>query len=182
MAFNSARTRQAEVEQELHAWRMLQETLLEAQREESVHLGRILAEPLTEQIRALTGSRYQGVSLSTELETEGVIAAGAPRAWARLSVGTREQLATLFRLALARQVGSLVVLDDQLVQSDRQRMAWFSTLLREVGRTIQVVVFTCREADYVEDAYLPPKGASHSDHPAEMLRSIDLVTQVVRAG
>ena len=148
------------------------QTLLEAQREESVHLGRLLAEPLAEQLKALTGSRYQGVSVSTELETEGVIAAGAPRAWAQLSVGTREQLATLCRLALARQVGSLVVLDDQLVQSDRQRMAWFSTLLREVGQTIQVVVFTCRERDYVD------ADAAGGD----ALRAVDLTAHVTRAG
>ncbi len=179
-ALEAARLRHSSLEQEYVAWQLLRDTLLEAQREESTHLGRTLGEPVAAQFRTLTGGRYDGLNLGTNLETEGVVVAGAQHETDHLSVGTREQLATLFRLALAKQVGSLVVLDDQLVQSDRQRMSWFSTLLREVGRSIQVLVFTCREQDYVPEEYLPTD-TPYRDVPELGLRAIDLNRAVKRA-
>src|SRR5207247_5766540 len=47
----------------------------------------------------------------------------------QLSVGTREQLATLLRLAIAGYLHTAVVLDDQLVHSDSERLGWFSERL-----------------------------------------------------
>jgi len=40
------------------------------------------------------------------------------------------QLSTIFRLSLAEQLQSAVMLDDQLTQSDAQRMAWLRDLIR----------------------------------------------------
>jgi hypothetical protein len=50
-----------------------------------------------------------------------------------LSVGTREQLATLLRLAIAEQLRSAIVLDDHLVQTDATRLAWFRQTLRSAA-------------------------------------------------
>ena len=53
-----------------------------------------------------------------------------------ISVGTREQLSTLYRLSLAEYLGSTIVLDDQLVQSDGNRMDWFRALLTEKAHSL----------------------------------------------
>jgi uncharacterized protein YhaN len=68
-----------------------------------------------------------------------------------VSVGTREQLATLLRLAIAGYLQTAVVLDDQLVHSDTGRLEWFKRCLRESARNHdhQVIVFTCRPGDYL---------------------------------
>jgi hypothetical protein len=55
-------------------------------------------------------------------------------------VGTREQLSTLYRLSLAEYLGSTIVLDDQLVQYDENRMDWFRALLVEKARNFQTLV------------------------------------------
>jgi hypothetical protein len=41
------------------------------------------------------------------------MASGAVRPTDQISVGTREQLSTLYRLSLAEYLGSTIVLDDQ---------------------------------------------------------------------
>ena len=43
---------------------------------------------------------------------------------------------------------TLVVLDDQLVQSDDLKLDWFRTALLELAEKVQVLIFTCRPADY----------------------------------
>lgn len=42
-----------------------------------------------------------------------------------------------------------MLLDDQLTQSDALRMAWLRDLIRSLASSIQIVVFTCRPADYL---------------------------------
>jgi len=44
------------------------------------------------------------------------------------------QLSTIFRLSLAEQLQSAVMLDDQLTQSDAQRMAWLAMLNSIIDR------------------------------------------------
>jgi uncharacterized protein YhaN len=66
-----------------------------------------------------------------------------------MSVGTREQLSTLYGLSLAEYLQATVVLDDQLVQSDDSRMDWFRSLRNEKSDIFQIVVFTCRPGDYL---------------------------------
>ena len=74
-------------------------------------------------------------------------------------MGTREQLATLLRLCLAERLGTMVVLDDQLTQTDPGRLDWFGRALLEVGAKVQVLVFTCRPGDYPP----PGEGVNHLD-------------------
>ena len=75
----------------------------------------------------------------------------------RMSVGTREQLSTLYRLSLAEYLKTTVVLDDQLVQSDDTQMDWFRALLVEKARNFQIIVFTCRPIDYLSRGALFPQ-------------------------
>jgi hypothetical protein len=90
-------------------------------------------------------------------------------------VGTREQLSTLYRLCLAEHLVSTIVLDDQLVQSDANRMEWFRALLVEKARNFQILVFTCRPGDYLGKGALVPRGSAvHADTDGGFVRAVDL--------
>ena len=73
----------------------------------------------------LTQRRYETIQLTAQLATEGIMVSGAMRPAAQTSVGTREQLSTLHRLSLAEYLRTVIILDDQLVQSVDNRMDWF---------------------------------------------------------
>jgi DNA repair exonuclease SbcCD ATPase subunit len=143
-----ANDRARQIELEYEAWELLRTTLREAEQEEGTHLGHALAEPIARRFAALTTGRYGTLALGPTLETEGITVAGGNRMVDLLSVGTRDQLSTVFRLTLAEQLKTAVILDDQLAQSDSGRMLWVRELLKEVAATIQVIVFTCRPDDY----------------------------------
>jgi len=115
------------------------------------------------------------VQLSAQLATEGIMISGAVRSTEQISVGTREQLSTLYRLSLAEYLGSTIVLDDQLVQSDGDRMEWFRKLLEEKANNYQILVFTCRPEDYLDKKAMVPKGnAAYLDTDGGLVRAFDL--------
>ena len=106
---------------------------------------------------------------------------GALRAAERLSVGTREQLSTLYRLSLAEYLGTTVVLDDQLVQSDVMRMDWFRKLLAEKARAFQIVVFTCRPTDYLPKSAIAATGKPvFKETDGGLVRATDLERAIQR--
>ena len=135
------------------ALRLLRE-IENVEAERATHLGRALAGPITDAFRALTGGRYGLISVTPDLKTEHIEAHGEARQLEHLSVGTREQLATLLRLAIAGYLQTAVVLDDQLVHSDSERLEWFRKSLRASAgeHDHQVIVFTCRPGDYLTGA------------------------------
>jgi uncharacterized protein YhaN len=139
----------------------------------SSHLGRCLAAPVTERFIALTGDLYSHVQLDPDLRTKGFAAAGAEHLVEELSVGTREQLATIVRLAIAAQLKTAVLLDDQLVHSDDGRLSWFRKQLHDSVRTHdhQVIVMTCRLADYVGDDGIPGS-------PATIIGVLDVLRRI----
>jgi hypothetical protein len=137
------------------------------------HLGRTLAGPITESFRELTRGRYGQLRLDPDLKTQDITAAAAGRNVSDLSVGTREQLATLIRLAIAGHLQTAVILDDQLVHSDPEKLNWFRQQLRaSAERGHQVIVFTCRPADYF------PLGIEVCDDSTSV---IDLVSEISRS-
>ncbi|MBL8669522.1 MAG: hypothetical protein JNK11_02615 [Alphaproteobacteria bacterium] len=78
---------------------------------------------------------------------------GEPEAFARLSVGTREQIAVIVRLAFADLLAETgeptpIVLDDPLVNTDDGRMEAMRRILLKAARRHQIIVLTCRERDY----------------------------------
>ena len=146
--------REHEIDVDYGAWSLLRDTLKEADSEDAVHLGNALVEPVSERMSALTGGRYGPLALEPDLQTRGIEVGGARRDYETLSVGTQEQLATLLRISIAEALDSFLVLDDQLTQSDPERIDWLRGLLRSAADQIQLVVFTCRPDDYLtsEDA------------------------------
>ncbi|MDF9408474.1 AAA family ATPase [Pelotomaculum isophthalicicum JI] len=101
-------------------------------------------------IKPMTGGAYTmviaPVGRADMLEVESPH--GGRVAVAGLSRGTASQLYFSIRLALARQYGSVglpVILDDILVDFDRERLRGAVKVLGEFSRERQVILFTCHE-------------------------------------
>ena len=149
------------LEEEYYGYRELLETLTRLDDKRTAHLGRLLARPVVHKFTELAGARYDGFELDASLKAQGVVAAGGLKNVGSLSVGTREQLASLVRLALAEHIGTAILLDDQLVHSDEARLNWFRGEVRRVADAgVQVIVFTCRPSDYLEESDLAPSPVS----------------------
>ena len=166
-AVQAIERREGEIEIEYGAWKLLLETLRDAEAEDAVHLGKALVEPVSRRVSELTGGAYGEVSIAPTLSTQNIEAAGSKRELSRLSVGTRDQLATVLRLTIAEKLGSTVVLDDQLVQSDASRMRWLYEFMLQCAKEFQILVLTCHP-----EQYDPADGHT--------LRSIDLTEHVER--
>jgi DNA repair exonuclease SbcCD ATPase subunit len=147
-------------ELEYKATKRLLDVLREEEAKHAAHLGRSLARPVTEIFSEFTSGRYAQVVLDSGLRFRSVTANGGERDQMSLSVGTRDQLATLIRLALAAHLSSVIVLDDQLAHSDPQSLGWFRDRLRASVRNHnhQIIVITCRPLDYLhaEEMPVPP--------------------------
>jgi hypothetical protein len=174
-AFELAERQEREVEADYDAWLLLLDQMKAADAAQASNLGQALAPAIASQFEALTQKRYENILLTEQLGTDGVMVAGAVRETKRISVGTREQLSTLYRLSLAEYLCTAVVLDDQLVQSDNTRMDWFRKLLAEKSRRFQIVVFTCRPNDYLAANAIVSKGKiAFKDTEGGFTRAIDL--------
>jgi hypothetical protein len=170
-----AERREKEIEADSEAWKLLLEQMKEADAAQASNLGIALTPAIADRFTALTQDRYQTVKLNAQLGTEGVVLAGEVRSASRLSLGTRDQLSTIFRLSLAEYLGTAVVLDDQLVQSDGPRMQWFQELLYEKARLFQIIVLTCRPSDYLPStSFVPDAGPVHLDMSEHPVRAVDL--------
>ena len=66
-------------------------------------------------------------------------------------------------MKLAEQLGSFLILDDQLAQSDEGRLKWLRQLLRDGAchKNVQVIILTCRPRDYLLDDELPADGTPY---------------------
>ena len=147
-AVQAINRREHEHDLDYGAWQLLRDTLQEAEAEDAVHLGKALIEPITTRMADLTDGRYGDLVIGPKLQTESIGVAGTQRDLTKLSVGTQEQLATVLRLTIAEKIGSTVVLDDQLVQSDASRMDWLRAFMMECATRFQILVFTCRPEEY----------------------------------
>ena len=174
-ALELAERHERETEADYEAWKLLLEQMKEADSAQASNLGQALAPAIATVFETLTQRRYESVKLTAQLGTEGVVLGGIARPPDRLSVGTREQLSTLYRLSLAEYLRATVVLDDQLVQSDDTRMHWFRSLLTEKAHAFQIIVFTCRPSDYLTTSSMVPDGSAvHADTYEGFIRAIDL--------
>ena len=89
------------------------------------------------------------------LEITCVVRGGREEPYLSLSIGTREQISILIRLAFAvylREKGfpAAVILDDALVYADDDRFERMQLALRKAAETVQVLILTCRPRDWRE--------------------------------
>ncbi|MFO0595046.1 MAG: hypothetical protein U0228_07070 [Myxococcaceae bacterium] len=159
-ALERARAAEARLAEVADGWKLLLEELKAADREVSADLGRALSGPVSKAFAELTRGRYGAVSFDESLTPRNVQVGEEVRddALDFLSVGTKDQLATVVRLALATQLKLPVVLDDHLVHSDAARLSWFRDALAEAAAQTQVLVITCRPTDYVPSFPKSPRG------------------------
>lgn len=174
-ALTAAQARERQLGLDADAWKLLRDTLVDVEKEQDAHLGQALSAAVTTRFAALTQARYGAITMTTSMATQAVALPGtsaAPDAvLGGLSVGTKDQLATLIRLAIAQELKTAIVLDDQLVHTDLSRLGWFADTLRAVAREAQVLVFTCRPRDYLSGA-LSDGGPAVKD--GEGVQAIDL--------
>lgn len=91
--------------------------------------------------------------LDDNLEISSIERDGRAEPYELLSVGTREQISVLVRLAFAvylREKGfpAMVILDDTLVYSDPDRFDHMQLALRKAAETVQIIVLTCRPREW----------------------------------
>lgn len=142
----------AVVEQDAAALRLLYDTLRTAEQDAR----RSFAEPITRRMSPYLQTLFPGCELdfaSDTLELRHLRRAGCDEPFGRLSIGTREQLAVLTRLAFAELLSergqpAAVILDDALVYSDRSRLQRMQAELLRAAERLQVLVLTCRPDDY----------------------------------
>jgi uncharacterized protein YhaN len=91
--------------------------------------------------------------LSEQMDIVGLRRGGVEEEFTALSLGTREQLAVLTRLAFAdllRENGqpAAVLLDDAIVFADDERFRRMLHILRKAAEKTQIIVLTCHERNY----------------------------------
>ena len=91
--------------------------------------------------------------IDADLLLTGIEREGTKEAFDTLSIGTREQLAILIRLAYADLLSEAgvpvtVILDDALVNSDDERRERMKAILYQAARRYQVLVLTCHGKEY----------------------------------
>ena len=137
----------ARLEETYGALVIAQETLAAARAE----LQRRFAPRITKRAQALlsrmTDGRYHSITMRDDFSLQ----AGAGQEetlhdalWR--SDGTMDQLYLALRLAVAEELtpGAPLVLDDALVRFDDQRLATAMDILEKMGKTKQVILFTCQ--------------------------------------
>ena len=138
---------------EAKASRLLLETLSEAQRDSKERwLG-----PVRQRVKPYLKFLEPDSDIVLDertLEIEGIVRNGVSEPFSSLSVGAREQMAVITRLALAdilRGAGasSALILDDALVNTDEGRLERMHRVLQTAAKSLQVLVLTCRERDFV---------------------------------
>lgn len=143
----------AALEAEFEAIALAVETLRDAdadiQSRFSPELGRLAAHYMS----IVTGGKYDSVLINRDFsarvrETDG----GVPRETEYLSAGTLDLMYLAVRLAvctlaLPESANCPLILDDALVNFDAERTAQAMTLLREIAKDRQVILFSCKNVE-----------------------------------
>ncbi|MGE3295659.1 MAG: hypothetical protein AB7O95_30250, partial [Geminicoccaceae bacterium] len=141
------------LEREGRAWRLLADKLAAA--DQSVR--ETLVAPVAQRLRPLLQRVFPGAEPVIDPASLGVTHLardGAREGFDSLSIGAREQVAVLVRLAFAHLLAEregeapCLILDDALVYADETRFATMKTILQRAAREMQILVLTCRPRDY----------------------------------
>ncbi len=137
---------------EARAARLLHDTLVDVQRETK---GRWLA-PIRNRVEPYLRLLAPGATVELDedtLELSVLERDGEAEPFNGLSIGAREQIAVVTRLAIAdvlRQSGqpACIVLDDALVNSDETRLELMRQVLGKAAENLQILILSCHERDY----------------------------------
>lgn len=140
------------IELDAKAWKLLLTTLQEAESEAKAKF----LTPVKDRLEPYLQLLFPDASLQLDgddLEIVGIHRNGIQEPFLSLSIGMREQIAVLTRLALAdllREKGKPValVLDDPLVNSDPKRFKRMRHALHRAAENVQIIILTCHEDRY----------------------------------
>ena len=149
---SQAIARRDRLQADVQAWDLLAATLSTAERDAKEAFLEPVLKRVDPFLRLLLPEAR--ITLDEEtLEIIGVARDGREEPYEALSVGTREQLSILVRLAFAvylREKGypAAVILDDALVYADDDRFERMQLALRKAAETVQILILTCRPRDW----------------------------------
>ncbi len=116
--------------------------------------------PLRKEIEELAKSVFStdvGVELTPDLRIASRITNGQAVVFDQLSGGAREQFSLIHRaacsLAVSRDGGVPLILDDALGYSDAERLVGMNEVLSRAARKCQIIILTCRPGRF---GYLEP--------------------------
>jgi len=140
------------VEQHARALKLLHETLTQAQQ----HAKEQFLEPVSSKLQPHLNELFKKATVAFEpelIEITHLARNGVDERYSDLSIGTREQISVLTRLAVAQLLHeqnqpSLVILDDALVYTDDSRMHKMKQILVSLSSDLQVIILTCKARDY----------------------------------
>lgn len=143
--------RAAAMMRQARAVQLLRETMLTVQRETRS----ALAAPVRSAIEPYLRRIFPRANLllgDDDWRLAGLAAGEAAEPFDQLSLGAREQFALLVRLGLAEVFAKgrrlPLVLDDPLINADPQRRGTMIQALRHASRKLQILLFTCHEAEH----------------------------------
>ena len=148
---NATRIRSAAVEQEANAVRVAYNMIVQVEKEANTQF----LQPVVRRVqpylnRVLPGSQIQ---LGTDMTIEGLQRGTVTEPFDCLSVGAREQLSMITRIAFAdlladEGVDAPIILDDALVYADDGRFADALATLAFAAKRHQIIILTCHEHRY----------------------------------
>jgi uncharacterized protein YhaN len=149
---NATRIRSAAVEREANAVRVAYNMIVQVENEANTQF----LQPVVRRVqpylnRVLPGSQIQ---LGTDMTIEGLQRGTVTEPFECLSVGAREQLSMITRIAFAdlladEGVDAPIILDDALVYADEGRFADALTTLAFAAKRHQIIILTCHEHRYL---------------------------------
>src|ERR1700723_681003 len=148
---DGARAELQRVEREARAIKLLYEVLTQAEKEAKEEF----LSPVTKRVQPYLKMLMPEAELVLDenIEIAGLRRGSVIEPFGSLSLGTREQLAVLARLAFAdllQEKGqpAAVILDDAIVYADEERFKDMLLILAKAAKNLQVIVLTCHERDY----------------------------------
>jgi len=148
----AARFRSVILDRQAGAIGLLHQVLDEAAGEAREHF----LHPISERVAPLLRRLFpdQRLVLGDDLDIACLDRDGIKEPFSSLSVGTREQLSILTRLAFAQLLveqghPAMVILDDALVYSDHDRFERMKLILSQAAQHYQILLLTCRPGDYL---------------------------------
>jgi len=148
---DGARAELQRVEREARAIKLLYEVLTQAEKEAKEEF----LSPVTKRVQPYLKMLLPEAELVLDenIEITGLRRGSVIEPFGSLSLGTREQLAVLARLAFAdllheKGQPAAVILDDAIVYADEERFKNMLLILAKAAKNLQVIVLTCHEHDY----------------------------------
>jgi uncharacterized protein YhaN len=151
-ALARARARALRLEREAKATKLLLETLTEAEREAKAAFLEPVVERLRPYLKALFATGEVRLT-QPHLAVSHLRQDGIDVPFEALSLGTREQLSVLVRIAFAEFLRdnakpAALILDEALAYADDPRFRRMGQVLHRAAQRLQILLLTCRERDY----------------------------------